>query len=156
MVKNRLDKNVLAQALRAAEESKQSWLVHIPYSQTSGMEPDFEVEYEFLPELEREFGRPTQGMRCDFLYEGDDPKVDGIYMIWPEFLDQDGNVILDKRVSLAESGTATMWIGFPEARANVHRKRIKTGIIGYWVVGSRKIARVMVTKVIGLFRNPDI
>lgn len=129
--------------------------VHVPYKDRTGREPDFEVEYviDIAPELGPII--PCQGMRSDFLYEGDNPKVDGIYMIWPELLDKSGNVILDKSISLDNSGKATMWIGWPESRENTHRKRLKVGTKGSWVMGSKRIARVTVTKIIGLFENND-
>lgn len=111
---------------------------HIPYEETSGLMPDFEVEYEFNIDTELRGIKPGQGMRCDFLYEGDDPSIDGIHMIWPQLLDERGDVITDKRVIPSEKGRATMWIGLHDSRQNVHRNRIKAGVTGSWVVGSKK------------------
>jgi len=126
--------------------------IHTPYSESSGRGADFEVEYKLDIDPELREIKPSQGMRSDFLYEGDDPKTDGIYMIWPELLDKDGKVILDKRITPENSGTATMWIFSPEIR-DVHRNRIKVGTKGRWVVGSKTLARVTVTKILGLFEN---
>jgi hypothetical protein len=129
--------------------------IHVPYKDRTGSKADFEVEY--VLDIDPELGSIilSQGMRCDFLYDGDNPKVDGVHMIWPELLDENGSVILDKSISLDNSGKATMWIGLPETRAHTHRKRIKVGAKGSWVVGSKRIAKVTVTKIIGLFENND-
>ena len=64
------------------------------YSERSGRKPSFEVSYRFL--TAEEGGRkslPHQHTRWDFRYEGDDPIADGIWMIWPEFLSAEGNVL---------------------------------------------------------------
>ncbi|NVJ50513.1 MAG: hypothetical protein HWE11_09005 [Gammaproteobacteria bacterium] len=107
---------------------------HIPYGK--GELPDFVVEYRWKPEKEVSMCKPFQGIRSDFLYEGDNPKSDGIHMIWPEFLDYSGNVILQKETEVEEKGFANMWILMKE-RASYHNERIKVGTKGYMVVGSK-------------------
>lgn len=146
-----LNKRLVDEIKKAAES--ESRYVHTPYSEAMGKQPDFEVEYVFDIDPELEEVKPSQGMRCDFLYDGDDPKLDGIHMIWPELLDEYGDVILDKRVIPSSSGKATMWIGLHESREKVHQKRIKIGTKGYWVIGSKKLAKVTVSKILGLFEN---
>jgi len=74
-------------------------------------------------------------------------------MIWPEFLDEGGNVLLNKDLELPKLGKATMWVGIPKMKEKIHQNRIKVGTKGYWVVGSKKLAKVEVTKIIGLFTN---
>jgi len=142
----------IKQLLKRVESEKEKNLIHIPYSQTTGLVPDFEVSYEISPSNEIDRVSPKQGLRCDFMYEGDNPKIDGIYMIWPEFLNKDGSIITDKTVDIDLIGRANMWILRSETR-QIHRKRIKVGIKGYWMAGSMKIARVEVTKIIGLYEN---
>lgn len=64
------------------------------YSERSGREPSFEVSYRFL--TADEGGRktpPHQHTRWDFLYDGDDPSIDSIWMIWPEFITSDRQVL---------------------------------------------------------------
>ncbi|OUS03263.1 hypothetical protein A9Q81_07710 [Gammaproteobacteria bacterium 42_54_T18] len=129
--------------------------MHNPYSEHFGRLPDFEVEYEFSVDPELKDVVPCQGMRTDFLYDGDDPQIEGINMIWPELLDGNGDVILDKRILPASKGTATMWIGMHESRVSIHRNRIQLGTKGYWVFGSKVYAKVIVTKIIGLFENEE-
>ena len=111
------------------------------------------MEYEFDIDPELELVKPRQGMRCDFLYEDDDPKIHGIHIIWPELLDKDENVLLNKDIEPPKSGKATMWIGMPEMREKIHQHRLKVGTKGYWVIGSKILAKVKVTKIIGLFIN---
>ena len=94
-------------------------------------------------------------MRSDFLYEGDDPQIDGIHMIWPEFLDKESKVILDKNCKPEAEGLALMWIASNESRQKFHIHRIEVGVKGYWVVGSNKLAEVVVTKILGLHENKD-
>jgi hypothetical protein len=70
--------------------------MHSPYEDDQNRQPDFVVEYEIDLCDEMKNAKPHQGMRTDFLYDGDDPQVDGVYMIWPELLDENGQVIEDK------------------------------------------------------------
>ncbi|MEP5232196.1 MAG: hypothetical protein ABJQ78_12250 [Alloalcanivorax sp.] len=94
-------------------------------------------------------GKPGQGMRVDFLYEGDSPQVEGVHMIWPEFLDDQGNVILDATPGIiAKRGKANMWV-VDEARRPYHAERIRVGTKGVWWRGGR-IARVTVIDAEGL------
>ena len=115
---------------------------------------DFEVKYRFLSAVEggRKTGSPFQGYRSDWAYEGDDISKTGIYMIHPEFLDNNGNV-LDKDVQVPISGIARMRILSEEMKGIIHRKRIKVGVKGYFMEGGRRVAEAEVTKVVGLKEN---
>ncbi|MCV6637393.1 hypothetical protein [Candidatus Albibeggiatoa sp. nov. NOAA] len=137
----------LMQRVKAQEQH-----IHKPYSETMGKPADFEVEYELA--IDPALGQiiPSQAMRCDFAYASDRGKNNHVYMIYPELLDTDGNIILDKRIRAADKGKATMWIILPESRPT-HCQRIKVGTQGHWVVGSKILANVTVTKIIGLFIN---
>lgn len=110
---------------------------------------DFEVTYKFFTKEEggRQSGLPFQGYRCDWLYDGDDPS-DGVYMIHPEFLGKNGEV-LEKEKPVPSQGTARMKIIFEEMR-KYHQERIGEGVKGYFVEGSKKIAEATVTKILGL------
>ena len=120
--------------------------MHSPYKGAQNRQPDFIVEYEIDLCDEMKNAKPHQGMRTDFLYHDDDPQVDGIYMIWPELLDENGQVIEDTTPGSAPLyGTANMWILSEEMR-EFHRKRIKVGTKGYWVRGSYRVANVTVIK----------
>ncbi|MEO3867182.1 hypothetical protein [Rheinheimera fenheensis] len=118
--------------------------MHYSYEDEQNRQPDFVVEYEIDLCDEMKNAKPHQGMRTDFSYDGDDPQLDGVFMIWPELLDENGQVIKDKTPGSApHKGRANMWILSEEMR-EFHRKRIKVGTKGYWVRGSFKVANVTV------------
>ncbi len=150
---NIMNKEEIEELKNRVKQNESLRNIHTPYCEKMNGEPDFEVSYTIDPDPEVADIKPKQGLRCDFMYDGDDPKIDGIYMIWPEFLDEDGNIIADKTIDVDPVGKANMWILRPEIRDQIHRGRIKVGTKGFWVAGSMKIARVEVTKIIGLFEN---
>ncbi|WP_445357916.1 hypothetical protein [Microbulbifer sp. ANSA005] len=119
---------------------------HIPYEERSGRKPDFVVKYKIDLSEENKNVKPGQGMRVDFLYDGDDPQVEGIHMIWPEILDEDGRVIRDTTPGyIPNEGFANMWI-LSEERREYHHKRLKIGTKGTWWRGGR-IANVTVVQI---------
>jgi hypothetical protein len=108
------------------------------YSERSGRLPSFEVVYRFLSTDEG--GRnspPHQHTRWDFVYEDDDPSADGIWMIWPEFIAPDGQVLPEGVVP--SSGRAFMYIVNLDNEP-YHRKRIDIGTKGAFVEGTKKVA----------------
>jgi hypothetical protein len=125
-----------------------------PYEVIRNHPQDFDVQYRFYSQ--NEGGRktlPTQGYRCDFSYDGDDINNVGIFCIHPEFEDEKGNIITDINMEVSPHGTARMWILFPEMRQQVHRDRIKVGIKGYFMEGSRKVGEAEVIRIVGLYSN---
>lgn len=130
-----------------------SW---IPYEKVRNHPPDFRVRYWFYSEEEGGRKNPVfQGLRCDFSYDGDDIKETGIYAIHPEFENEFGNIILHKHLPVSKTGTARMWILFPEMRRKVHVNRIKIGVIGYFMAGARRLGKVEVIEVLGLKTNAE-
>lgn len=120
---------------------------HKPYQERLNREPDFVVEYVLDLCDELKDAKPSQGMRVDFLYDGDDPQKEGVHMIWPELLDELGNVVIDTTPgNMSKQGKANMWV-VDETRRPIHAKRIKVGTQGYWVRGSMKLANVTVVKI---------
>ena len=121
----------------------------------AGWQADFEVRYRFLTSEEggRRTGPPFQHYRCDWSYEGDDPSK-GIYMIYPEFVAEDGSLI-PEGVPVPVSGIATMWILSHDMRVQVHRERVCEGIRGYFMEGARRVAEAVVSRVVGLHTNTD-
>lgn len=148
-----MNKDELMLLLDRVKEKKEKQDMHTPYTERTGRLPDLEVEYIMQPSVELADIKPYQGMRCDFMYAENNLNDHAIYMIWPEILDAQGNVILDKTIELPQSGRAFMWAAYDEVRENVHQKRIKEGVCGYWMVGSKILAKVNVVKIIGLFTN---
>jgi hypothetical protein len=87
-------------------------------------------------------------MRCDWLYEGDDPARDGISMIWPEFESEDGRP-LPEGAAVPDAGLASMWIMNPDMKT-YHRSRVRIGAGGFLVVGHNRIASAEVVEVLSL------
>jgi len=129
--------------------------MHEQYNKRLGHEADFRVSYRF--HTIEEGGRkiiPYQGYRSDFWYEH--PEHSGtnqIFMIWPEFENKDGEIILYNDTSVLAIGTAKMWILVPQRRI-YHRDKIKIGTIGYFMEGNRRVAECEVIEILGLLSNP--
>jgi hypothetical protein len=76
-----------------------------------------------------------------------------IFMIWPEFQDENGNVITRTDSVVAREGIARMWIINPQTRP-LHRDKIKLGLKGYFMEGSRRVAGCEVVEIVSLENNP--
>ena len=120
----------------------------------NGNRHDFEVKYRFLSSAEggRKIGTPFQGYRSDWAYEGGDIKKTGIYMIHPEFLDSNGNVLAEN-IRAPIEGVARMRILSQELREIIHKGKIKIGVKGFFMEGGRRVAEAEVIKVVGLSDN---
>ena len=127
-----------------------------PYEKIRNRKPDFLVEYQIIPPEE---GGPTripfQGCRTDLHYEGEDLQKDGVYIIHPEFLNEDGSVILDDNVEIPLTGRAYMWIAFFEKMWNYHRQRATPGRRCWFMYGKMKVAHATVIEQIGLIHQID-
>ena len=120
------------------------------YSERTARRPDFRVRYEWISDQAAGLHQKVlQHIRCDFSYEGDDVMQDGVYMVWPEFEDEDGNPFPEGAVVPA-IGTASMWIVSPDMRVKAHREKAQLGTRGYFVVGSKRIARAEIVEIIGI------
>lgn len=118
---------------------------HVPYEEKFNRKPDFVVEYVFIDDQEDYTTSLSQGMRSDFCYE-EDYGVKPIHIIWPEFEDDEGHIILDTETPIKKSGRALMWI-MEEEKKDAHKERLKVGQRGFLVGGSHKIAHVKVAEV---------
>jgi hypothetical protein len=119
-----------------------------------GHPADFRVKYRFYSE--EEGGRqspPFQGYRSDFWYDYQNHVRTSVYMIWPEFENTDGKIVFEVDKPINSTGTARMWIVSSKMR-QYHRNKIKPGLIGYMVEGSRKVAECEVIELVGLNSNP--
>lgn len=130
--------------------------MHKLYQMVFNHPPDFRVSYNFYKESEG--GRksiPKQGYRSDFwYYHEEQPNPNSIYMIWPEFENEQGSVITDTETRVNKKGTARMWIITSKMR-QMHRDRIKIGVKGYFMEGSRRIAECEVIEIVSLSTNPS-
>ncbi|MCP2026411.1 hypothetical protein L1276_001555 [Flavobacterium sp. HSC-32F16] len=126
--------------------------VHIPYEQVKNRECDFIVTYRFFTPDEggRKTGNPMQGYRSDFMYSGDE-KARQQWMIWPEFLDDKDNVILDKSFQVPTSGKANMWI-LNDTLTELHKRRIKIGLKAFFMEGQYIVAECEVIQIV----NPNL
>jgi len=124
------------------------------YEEIRGYKPDFVVSYRLYSPSEGGRTVTYQHLRCDFMYKGDDPVKDGIFMIHPEFMDDNGHPLGDE-LPVPLEGKATMWVLVPEMRASIHRSRIEVGTEGHFMEGSRKIGDVRVEQVVALHENPQ-
>jgi hypothetical protein len=115
--------------------------------------PDFRVRYRFYSE--KEGGRkslPYQGYRSDFWYDYENHIPTSIFMIWPEFEDEHGHLIIELK-PVSSIGTARMWIIMPKMRA-YHQDKIQIGLKGHFMEASRKVAECEVVELLGLNTNP--
>ena len=118
------------------------------YELKTGGDPDFMVRYE----INDGRGEVLQGIRWDFKYATETFVPDSVWMIWPQFLDNDDNP-LPEGSSVPRSGRASMWILDPELRGNIHQSRIKVGTRGYFMEG-KIVGDVVVGEILGLHDNP--
>lgn len=127
--------------------------MHESYEKRLNHRADFRVKYKFRSPEDggRKTGEPYQGIRCDFSYV-DESKYQA-YMIWPEFEDNEGNVILYNDRSVPNSGTARMWIINNEMRP-FHYEKIKVGVKGNFREGSMFSADCEVIEILDLKINP--
>jgi hypothetical protein len=125
-----------------------------PYAENRGRGPDFFVKYRLYSASEGGRKVTFQHLRCDFMYAGDDPQKDGIFMIHPEFLDEH-NVPIGEDVIIPLTGRASMWILNPVMRLEVHRSRAAVGVRGHFMEGSRKISDVEIDAIAGLHEDPS-
>jgi hypothetical protein len=105
---------------------------HQPYEEVLRRKPDFRIKYRFYSHDEDgRYMLPYQGLRSNFSYEHEDHKTGTIFMIWPEFEDEDRQVILKKDLPVLQVGTARMWI-IDKQRIDYHKGKINVGTIGYF------------------------
>ena len=122
------------------------------YKEIRNHPEDFIVRYTLYTKEEGGRKITYQHLRCDFMYEGDDPETDGIYMIHPEFIDENG-VPIKEKTSVPLSGRASMWVLIPEMRDKIHKFKIEVGVRGYFMEGARKVGEIIVEKIVGLHEN---
>jgi hypothetical protein len=76
-----------------------------------------------------------------------------MFMIWPEFENPEGKIILENDCAVPQIGTARMWIIIPERRP-YHYGHIKEGLLGYFREGSMRTAECRIIEILGLLSNP--
>ncbi len=128
---------------------------HTPYSYNFNHQADFRVSYKFF--TAEEGGRqvlPIQGYRPDLWYNASEEILPNqLFMIFPEFEDEQGELILKKDFPVSRNGTARMWVVNTERRA-FHSSRIKVGTKGFFREGKLNSAEFEVIEILGLHNNP--
>jgi hypothetical protein len=128
--------------------------MHIPYEETIKHIADFKVKYRFY--TEEEGGRkqlPSQGYRPDFCYNHSLHSDKNKFLIFPEFEDENGRIILEDKKQIPITGIARMWIVIPERRI-YHEDKILIGTKCFFIEGDMKSAECEVIEILGLFTNP--
>ena len=126
-----------------------------PYEEVLGHGCDFRVKYRIYNS--EEGGRketPFQGIRWDFWYESENHTMKGIFIIWPEFEDENGETLFEVDKNVPFTGTARMWIIMPQLR-KYHQERIKVGAKGFFFEGN-KIGECEIIEINNLMTNPTI
>src|SRR4051794_20745747 len=121
-----------------------------PYNHKTGRLPDFRVKYRFYtPEEDGRQTLPFQGIRSDFWYDHPVHQANWLFMIYPEFEDQNEEVILDDRISVPKEGTARMWI-INEGAKPYHKQRITIGTKGWFRESARATGECEVIEIMAL------
>ena len=82
-------------------------------------------------------------MQSHFKYSKEDKNV---WMIFPDFLDADGIVMMDRRVTPDLQGKAEMWI-LNKNNIELHRSKLSVGLNAYMTFYNNILAELKVTKV---------
>lgn len=113
-------------------------------------EPDFRVTYRFYTFEEGGRWSPVfQGYRSDFWYDHKDNQKGMHFMIWPEFEDEKGHVIMENNIPVELHGTARMWI-ITDKFINHHKGKITVGTKGYFKEGLKSIAECEVIELLNI------
>ena len=105
------------------------------------------------PEFLREGSAVDDFYNIDVIVGCINKKPNQIFMIWPEFLDDQGKVITTKESRVPSSGKAQMWIVNQEM-TKYHQGRIYIGLEGFFMEGGTRVAQCQVTEIVGL-KEPD-
>jgi hypothetical protein len=113
---------------------------------------DFEADIRIYSAAEGGRRSPAfNGIRWDLAYANQQPG-DTLYMIWPDFLDAEGNSRSDEApLPVGETLPARMLVVVDEMREQVHRSRVAPGVRFYCHEGVKRVADGVVTRVTGLF-----
>lgn len=127
--------------------------MHEPYEKRFNHKADFRLKYKFLSSEEggRKTGEPYEGIRSDFSFV--DEKQSFLYMIWPEFEDEEGSVILFNDRPVPQFGTARMWIINNEMRED-HYGKNELGIRGNFREGATITADCEIIEILDSKINP--
>jgi hypothetical protein len=123
-----------------------------PMKRLHNIQDDFEAVIRIYTAAEGGRIAPIyNGIRWDFAY-ADDPPASQLYMIHPDFYDQQGDSLpIDQPLALSIELPARMVVIVDKMRAELHRSRIAPGIRFYCYEGRKPVAEGRVTRITGLF-----
>jgi len=109
--------------------------------------PDFIVSYRLVdPDCLSGSRNVHQGIRWNLIYEEDIVQKQQVYMVFPEFIEQNGTVILDSAKPLDLDGYAGMWV-LTNDMISFHLGRLRVGDKCYFVEGSKIMAECEVIQI---------
>lgn len=122
--------------------------MYISFSEKTNNPFDFKVKYRFYSKKEGgKLSMPRQGYRCDFAYANIDNLKNKVFMIWPEFEDDKGELIRDLNINVNSRGYARMWIVDSKLKQSIHKDVLKIGIKAFFMEGNKKVADLEVIEV---------
>ncbi len=118
------------------------------YHERLGRSEDFVIKYRyFTPEEGGRQSLPYQHIRNDFWYEHPEHKPNHIFMIYPEFQNEQGESI--KEGLVLREGVAKMWIAMPEM-FEYHKTKIEVGQKGFFLEGAKRTGECEIIEITGL------
>lgn len=72
-----------------------------------------------------------------------------LFMIWPEFENEKGEIILETDMPVKEQGTARMWI-INDEFIEYHKDKIKIGTRGYFKEGAKSTGECEVIELLSI------
>ncbi|WP_159473688.1 hypothetical protein [Dyadobacter sp. 3J3] len=123
---------------------------HKSYQEFMHREPDFRVTYRFYTLQEGGRWSPVyQGYKPNFWYFHEDNHKGLQFMIWPEFENEKGDIIMENNIPVPLDGTAKMWIISPDF-IDYHKGKIIIGTKGFFKEGARNIAECEVIELLNI------
>jgi hypothetical protein len=118
---------------------------------------DFEAQIRIYSPAEGGRWSPAfNGIRWDLAYAEQQP-ANTLYMIWPDFIDDDGRSRGDDApLPVGGALRARMLIAQDEMRQQVHRGRIAPGVRFYCHEGGKRVAEGVVTRITGLLEPRSV
>lgn len=120
------------------------------YEDLFNRKADFRVKYKlYSKENGGRYSWTYQGIKFNFWYDHIDHQKGMLFMIFPEFEDITGNVIVKNDIPVSNTGTARMWIISKEF-FEYHRGKILIGTKGFFMEGGKRVGECEVIELIGL------
>jgi hypothetical protein len=108
---------------------------------------DFEAVIRiFRPDEGGRSSSTFNGIRWDFVYADEEP-ADGLYMIWPDFVDDNGDSLPADAILPVDASLPARMVVVNDEMREKHRSKIRVGGRFYCCEGPKRVAEGRVTKV---------